>query len=553
LSWDIIHDVTDWRAQFESLSGQSIVADPYRAGRGMAVGRRGMVATAQPLATQAGLTALRAGGTAMDSAIAAAAVLAVVEPAMTGLGGDVFLLYFDAASNTVLGLNGSGRSPSALTAADLQIEGGAIKPHSWSAVTVPGAVDAWVTAHQRCGRLPLPELLAPAIEYARNGFAVTEAVARDWQDFAQVLNNDEQARKIFLPDGAAPQVGHLFLNHDLARSLEAIAQGGRDAFYDGDISAEILQYSDATGGYLCAADLRNHRSQWVDPISCEFHGYRVHQIPPNDQGLTVLLMLNILAGYPLADMPLNSAEYLHLLIEAKKLAYADSLRFICDPEWGPIPLHELLSDDHARQQSARINNKQAAIDSSPLLRLGTDTTLLVAADSDGNAVSFINSIAAPFGAGIVGGRSGILLQNRGFGFSLDADHANCYAPCKRPFHTIIPGMVTVDDRLYMTYGLMGGPMQPQGHVQLLLAHLCHGLSPQQAIDMPRWQHIEGRQVLLEHGIAEPVAAALAERGHKLGLSDCRPFGGAQAILLGHENGAYLGASDPRKDGCALGY
>lgn len=544
--------MTDWRAQFRALTRKGIVADPYRAGRSMAVGRRGMVATAQPLATQAGLAALTAGGTAMDAAVSAAAVLAVVEPAMTGLGGDVFLLYHDAASGEVVGLNGSGRSPAALAAADVQIEGGAIKAHSWSAVTVPGAVDAWVAAQQRFGRRPLAELLAPAIEYARNGFAVTELVARDWQDFAQLLTHDDRARKTFLPSGAAPRAGELFRNEDLARSLENIAHNGRDAFYSGDISAEILRYSNATGGYLSAADFHEHRSQWVDPISCEFRGYRVHQIPPNDQGLTVLLMLNILAGYPLEEMPLNGPDYLHVLIEAKKLAYADSQRFICDPEWGSIPLAELLSSDHAERQRARINDKQAAVDNSPRLKLGTDTTLLVAADSDGNAVSFINSIAAPFGAGIVAGRTGILLQNRGFGFSLDPDHGNCYAPRKRPFHTIIPGMVTRDGMLYMSYGLMGGPMQPQGHVQLLLAHLCHGLSLQQAIDMPRWQHTEGRKVLLEHGIRETVAAALAARGHELSLSDYRPFGGAQAILRDVDTGAYLGASDPRKDGCALG-
>ncbi len=529
-----------------------IRANPYVAGRRVAIGANGMVASAHPYATLAGLDMLRDGGNAIDAAITVAAVLAVVEPAMTGMGGDVFALYYDAATKRVNGLNGSGRAPAALTFDFFQDKGAAtVDAGAWEAVTVPGAVDAWWTAHDKFGRKPFGELLEPAITFAAEGYRVGERVAGDWAACVDSLSTD--AKAIYSRNGKAPGVGELMINAKLAESLRLVATGGPDAYYRGPIAAAIVDYAAATGGFLTADDFAEHRSTWVDPIYTDYRGFRCWQIPPNGQGLGVLMMLNILDSAGVSAMSFNSPEYLHMLIEAKKLAYEDLYAYVADPAANDLITDKLLSKQYAKDRAKLIDRGKAADIVDPGLPAGSDTTCFSVADGDGNAVSFINSIFAPFGSGIVGGESGILLQNRGAGFSLQPGHVNCYAPGKRPFHTIIPGMVTRDDDLYLAYGLMGAAMQPQGHAQFLLSHLDHGLTLQEAADVPRWNHLSGLQVLMEHGTPLSTMEALAVLGHTVVPVDWELMGGAQAIMLDQGTGCYVGASDPRKDGLALGY
>jgi gamma-glutamyltranspeptidase/glutathione hydrolase len=537
--------------QQRQLDEQGIAINPYVAGRSMTLSRKGIVATSHTLASQAGLDMLRSGGSAMDAAVAAAATLAVVEPQSTGIGGDVWILYFDAATKKVHALNGSGRSPMALTRehfGDRRGMGG-----GWEVVTVPGAVDAYATAVERFGKKPLADVLEPAIRYASEGFAVTEKISRAWRGSQGKLSRDKWASETFLPEGRAPEIGELFANPNLARSLRLIAEGGRDAYYEGPIAEEIVRYAQESGGFLTMADFAEHHSDWVEPITTNFMGYDVYQCPPNGQGMAVLMMLNIMEGFDLASMKHNSPEYLHLLIEAKKLAYADLGRYNADPETADIPLDGLLSKEYAAQRRALIDPERAAPTVEPGVPLGHDTIYLCAIDEEGNAASFINSLYSGFGSGIVGGNTGITLQNRGSGFVLERGHFNEYAPGKRPFHTIIPGMVLRDGELYMAYGLMGGAMQPQGHTQMLLSHLVFGMNIQEANDVLRWRHSSGLRVSLEQGTPMATLQALVGMGHQVSLGGGSNYGGAQVILVDPVTGTYFGASDPRKDGAAVGW
>ena len=490
----------------------------------------------------------------MDAAIAAAATLAVVEPTMTGVGGDAFFLYYEAERRSVYGFNGSGRSPRSLAAEEVLLPGRVeIETDSWDAVTVPGAVDAWVCGHQRFGRLPFNEVLEPAIRYAEEGFAVTEVVHASWSAYEATLAADPEAARTYLVDGRVPGLGSIFVNPRLAQSLRAISDGGADAFYRGPLAAEIVRYAQSRGSALSAADFAAHRSEWVEPISTHFRDFEMLQLPPNGQGLAVLLMLNLLDGFELEKQKHNSPEYLHLLVEAKKLAYADAHRWIADPQGAPIPIEDLLSQSYAAERRRLIDPARASEGTEGGLATDSETVYLTAVDESGNAVSFINSLFDVFGGKKVGGKTGILLQNRGCGFSLDPGHPNAFAPGKRPFHTIIPGMVLRDGRLHLSYGLMGGSMQPQGHVQFLLSHLVFGLGLREAIDVPRWRHTRQTELLLEHGTPRSTMEALRALGHDVVPALGGQFGGAQAILVDAQTGTYLGASDPRKDGCALGY
>ena len=491
----------------------------------------------------------------MDAAVAAAAVLAVVEPMMTGIGGDAFFLYYENDTRTVFALNGSGRSPAGLSAKQVRTSGEeAIALDSWMSVTVPGAVDAWCEGMRRFGRLPLAEVLQPAIHYAAEGFPVTEVVHSTWTSYADRLLADSQARKTYLVDDRAPELGSVFRNPRLADSLAAIADRGRDAFYTGAIAEEIVRYAQKEGGYLAEEDFADHHSEWVEPLSVTYRGYEVLQIPPNGQGIGVLLMLNLLEGYDLPSLGHNSPEYLHLLVEVKKLAYADLHRWVADSEPGvELPIAKLLSKDYAAERIRAVDPNRAANAVESGIERGGDTVYLTAIDPQGNSVSFINSLFDAFGAKKVGGETGILLQNRGCGFSLEPGHLNEYAPGKRPYHTILPGMVRSGGKLYLSYGLMGGPMQPQGHVQFLLSHLDFGLGIQEAVDTPRWRHTTGTELLLEHGTPRSTIEALRLLGHTVVPSHGSLFGGAQAILVDPGTGTYFGASDPRKDGMALGY
>lgn len=546
--------------------GGTRLASPHRAGRSLVMARRGMVATSHPQATLAGLDMLRAGGSAIDGAVAAAAMLAVVEPMMTGIGGDAFLLYYRAdpegGRGELLGLNGSGRSPLALERT--AISSPAIDPDSWPAVTVPGAVDLWQTAHHRFGRLRFADLLGPAIETAEAGFPVSERVQSMWRACVHRLRRDRAAAEHYLVDGEAPALGAVFRSPALARSLQRIADDGPDAFYRGPLAEEITRYARDNGGFLQLEDFRQHQSTWVDPIGAMYRGREVFQLPPNGQGLGVLLMLNLLENFDVASMDLAGAGHTHLLVEAKKLAYADLHAHVGDPEGEPlrsvggVPLAELLDKGYARERSRLIDPGQAADPPAPggipsgAGAVGSDTVYLAVVDGDGNAASFINSLFAPFGAAIAGGGTGIMLHNRGAGFTLEPGHPNEYRPGKRPFHTIIPGMVLERGRLDLCYGVMGGPFQPQGHVQLLTNHYDHGLSLQAAIDRPRWRHTAGLELLCERGMETETAEELAALGHRVRTAGGGEFGGAQAIAR-DLHGTLYGASDPRKDGAALGY
>ncbi len=528
--------------------------------------RRGMVATSHPAATLAGLDMLRAGGSAIDGAVAAAAMLAVVEPMMTGIGGDAFLLYYladpDGGRGELLGLNGSGRSPQALERTD--ITGPAIDPDTWPAVTVPGAVDLWETAHRRFGRLHFADLLGPAIETAEAGFPVSERVQSMWRACVPRLRDDRAATEHYLVDGDAPELGAVFRSPALARSLRRIAEDGRDAFYEGPIAEEIVRYARGTGGSLELEDFRRHESTWVDPIGTMYRGREVFQLPPNGQGLGALLMLNLLENFDLASMDVAGTEHTHLLVEAKKLAYADLHAHVGDPEGEPlrssggVPLAELLDKAYARERSRLIDPGRAADEAAPggiptgAATPGSDTVYLAVVDGEGNAASFINSLFAPFGAAVAGGDTGIMLHCRGAGFTLEPGHPNEYRPGKRPFHTIIPGIVLERGRLELCYGVMGGPFQPQGHVQLLTNHYDHGLPLQAAIDRPRWRHTAGLELLCERGMEPGTVEGLAALGHRVRSAAGAEFGGAQAIGV-DRRGTLHGASDPRKDGAALGY
>lgn len=519
------------------------------------MGRGGMACTSQPLATLAAVETLRAGGNAVDAAVCAAATLGVVEPFMTGVGGDCFMLIWNAADKQLYGLNGSGRAPRAATREALVERGhNAMPMHGMLPVTVPGAVDAWCAALERFGRRPLAAALAPAIAYAAEGFAVSEVIAGQWAFAAMMLQTDD-GRRAFTVDGRAPRVGEVIRLPELAATLRQLAAGGRDAFYRGALALAIADCSRAHGGLLDADDLAAHESTWVEPISTDYRGVEVCELPPNGQGLTALLALNILEAFDLAGAPAD--ERVHLQIEAVKLAFADRNRWIADPEQVRVPVRALLDKAYAQGRAALIRPDAAAKRVASGTLPATDTVYLTTADADGNVVSLINSLYLAFGSGMVAGQTGIALQNRGFGFSLDPAHPNCIAPGKRPFHTIIPAMLLRDDRPLLSFGVMGGDMQAQGHVQLV-SHLLDGSDNiQEAIERPRFNFLDGDRVALEAALAAEVGDSLRRRGHVIEDETAAlvhgGFGGAQAIAVDPASGAYWGGSDPRKDGCALGY
>ncbi len=533
--------------------------DPLRRSqRSMVLGRAGMACTSQPLASFAGAAMLRGGGNAVDAAICAAAVLGVVEPFMTGLGGDCFMLVWSGANQQLFGLNGSGRAPRTATPAALVERGYTQMPMlGMLSVTVPGAVDAWCTALERFGSRPLADVLAPAIDYAESGFAVSEIIAAQW-GLAIALLQQAEARRAFTIDGRAPRLGEIVRLPGLARSLRALAAGGREVFYRGELAEQIVACSCAYGGLLGSADLAAHRSDWVDPIDTEYRGYQVCELPPNGQGLTALLALNILECFDLAGLADDPAATVHLQIEAIKLAFADRNRYIADPSQVAVPTSELLSKDYAQGRAALIHPTRARTKVAPgRLPTRADTVYLTVADAAGNVVSLINSLYLAFGSGMVAGDTGIVLQNRGAGFSLDPTHPNCIAPGKRPFHTIIPAMLLKDGRPHVSFGVMGGDMQAQGHVQVISHLVDGGWNIQEAIDQPRFHYLEADRVALERSCAERVGAALAERGHVIEDESAAlargGFGGGQGIMIDPITRTYWGGSDSRKDGCAIGF
>lgn len=540
--------------------------------RSEVIAPHGMVATSHPLAAQIGLEILRKGGSAMDAAIATNAAMGLMVPGGNGIGGDLFAIVWDPKTERLYGLNGSGRSPMGLTREEFEELG-----HTESvpymgplSISVPGCVDAWFTLHERFGKLPVADLLRPTIAYAEAGVPVPEVTAMYWQ-LSHAVRRDREGQfgyfeTFSMPDGGAPMKGELWRNPALARTLSQIAEGGRDAFYEGSIAERIESYVQSVGGYLTKADLASHRSEWVDPVATNYRGWDVWQLPPNGQGLAVLQMLNILEGYDLASHGFGSVAHLHALIEAKKLAYEDRAKFYADPAFAAIPLDVLISKTYAAERRALIDPTRAGRQYAPGVLQHGDTIYLCTADKDGMMVSLIQSNFAGFGSGVCDPELGFGFQNRGASFTFEEGHANAYEPGKRPFHTIIPGFVTENGIPLMAFGVLGGSMQPQGQTQIVINMKDFGMNLQEAGDAPRINHegstqpygaagsmTDGGTVLFESGFDPAVIRDLSKMRHRMQQSPGWSFGGYQAIYRDPETGMYFGASESRSDGQAVGY
>lgn len=525
--------------------------------RSVVMGTNGMVAASQPLATLAGCKILQKGGNAVDAAVAMVSTLSVVEPHSVGLGGDAFALIYIAKEKKLIGMNGSGRAPYQANLKWFHERGlKEIPERGMLSVTVPGALHAWASVVERYGTLSLGELFEDAIHYAESGFPVTEIIAGEWKEAERILLAHKGSSKTYLIDGKAPRPGQVFTNRDLAQTYRKIVANGIGAFYEGELCDVIVNYSNQNEGLLSHQDFKDHSTTWVTPISTDYRGYTIYELPPNGQGLTALEMLNILEGYDIRSMESHSSEYLHLLLEAKKLAFADRDRFITDPDFAKIPMDELLSKEYAKKLRDKIRPYRAMLPPSPIQSENDgDTVYVTAVDKERNAVSLISSIFLAFGSGMVVDGTGVVLQNRGKSFSLHPKHFNRLEPHKRPMHTIIPGMVFKAGEFLMSFGVMGGDMQPQGHVQFLINLIDFKMNLQEAMDAPRVRHLQGLEVYLEDGIPQEVATTLWGKGHQViqGNPPTNQVGGGQAIFLDRSQNVLLGASDRRKDGCALGY
>jgi gamma-glutamyltranspeptidase/glutathione hydrolase len=547
------------------LPGDRPAPNP-RSTRSVVMAKNGAIATSQPLATAAGLRVLQNGGNAIDAAVTAAAVLSVVEPTMNSAGGDLFAIVYDAKTRRIHGLNASGRAPAAATLQEFEKRKlDRIPLRGELSVSVPGVVDGWNELLTKHGTISLAQALEPAIRYAREGFAVSEIVAWQWREVEDVLARDPKAASIFLPGGKAPLAGEVFKNPALASSLEQIARGGRDAFYRGAIAKAIADDMQRRGGLIRADDLAAHHADWVDPLSTTYRGYQVMELPPNTQGLVPLEMLNILEGYDLRALGHNSAAYLHLLVEAKRIAFADRDAWIGDPGSTPkAAIDRMLSKEYAARRRRDINPDAAAQDVKALTLDGRsspdggehpaglgDTVYLTAADGQGNVISLIQSIFELFGSGLVAGDTGIVLQNRGSLFSLTPGHPNQLAPGKRPFHTLIPAMVVKDNQPFLSFGVMGGDMQAQGHVQVLVNLIDFGMNIQEAGEAARFRH-SAAGIALESAVSAETRFGLNARGHHL-TETPGVFGGFQGILIDPKTHLLMAGSDPRKDGMAAGW
>ena len=561
----------------EDGRGDRVIGAPW-ATRSPVLAVNGMAATSHPLATQVAIDILQSGGTAMDAAIAANAAIGLMEPTGNGIGGDLFAIVWDPKSKKLHGLNGSGRSPKGQTLAQLKTKiNNASHIPNWGSppVTVPGTIDAWFELHNKFGKLTMAQNLAPAINYAKQGFPVTEVIAYYMEIYKKRYENLFKAGEIeeianyqstFLIDGKTPKEGELFTNPDLANTLEKIAKGGRDAFYKGEIAKVIDAYFKRIGGPLRYEDFASHTSTWVEPVSVNYRGYDVWELPPNGQGIAALQMLTVLENFDLKSMGHNSADYLHVMTETKKLAFEDRARFYADPTYQKIDLDYLLSKKYGKKRAALIDLNRAAnkVEHGDPKLIEGDTIYLTVADKNGMMVSLIQSNYRGMGTGLVPDGLGFIFQNRGAQYSLSEEHPNVYAPGKRPFHTIIPAFITKNNKPYMSFGLMGGAMQPQGHVQMVTNIVDFGMNVQQAGDAARFHHKgstsptwEGRMndggtLELESGVRADVVRELQKRGHKIHITS-GPFGGYQAILKDPKTGVYHGASEMRKDGQAQGY
>jgi gamma-glutamyltranspeptidase/glutathione hydrolase len=529
-----------------------VTSPATHSGRSTVYAPRGAVATSQPLATGAALQVLQAGGNAFDAAVAAAAVLNVTEPYMTGIGGDMFALAWVADEGRLVGLDASGRSGSKTSAEELRAAGEDRVPYRGPrSITVPGALSGWDALVSRYGTMSLAEVLQPAIRIAQEGFPVSPIIAMDWQNTVDVLRQDEGAAATFLVDGEAPRAGQWFRNPDLARTFRRIAEGGSQVLYGGALGSEIIRALDGMGGWLTLDDLAKQEVRWVEPMSVDYKGYTLWELPPAGQGVAALEMLKMLEGFDLRSMGHNSAPYLHTLIEAKKLAYADLAEYVADPDYMRIDPRRLLDPEYVRGRAALIDPEHAARRTEPGKPVtDSETIYLSVADQYGNMVSFICSIYEYFGSGVVVPGTGFVLQDRGAGFNLEEGSPDFIGPRKLPFHTIIPAFVTKDGAPWLSFGVMGGSMQPQGHVQVLLNLVEFGMDLQEAVDAPRFRHFSGATVAIED-LPDSVSAQLRAMGHELRSPEGVAFGGAQAVMK-LERG-WAAASDPRKDGMAAGH
>ena len=534
--------------------------------RSEVIARNGMAATSQPLATQVAIDILKRGGSAVDAAIAANATQGLMEPTGNGIGGDLFAIVWDNKAKKLYGLNASGRAPASLTLEEfLKRDLEYIPPFGPLPVTVPGCVDGWFELHGRFGRLPIQEVLAPAIAYCRDGFPVSEVIAAGWRGSRTIFEKYPGFLETYFPNGNGPQTGDIFRNPMLGRTLQKIADKGRDEFYRGSIARTIGDYMQRHGGFLTYEDVAAHRSEWVDPVSTNYRGYDVWELPPNGQGIAALQMLNVLEGYDLKKAGFGSANHLHWFAEAKKLAFEDRARLYADMNFVEVPVSRLISKEYANERRKLIDDDKAAQQYDPGLPFTLehgDTIFLTVADKDRNMVSLIQSNYRGFGSGMCPDGLGFCLQDRGQLFDLKEGRFNTYAPRKRPFHTIIPSFITKDDTPFMSFGVMGGAVQPQGHTQIVINMIDFGMNTQEAGDAPRIVHhgsseptgqqmTDGGSVALESGFGQEVRAELKRRGHK--VTSGGSYGGYQAIRYDAERDVYFGASESRKDGSAIGY
>lgn len=511
----------------------------------------GVVATSQPLAAQAGLSILKRGGNAIDAAVATAAVLNVVEPGSTGIGGDVFALVYDSHSGSLEGLNASGWSPRNATIERYLKQGFTRMPvYGVFSITVPGALAGWEALLEKYGTFSFREVLEPAINYARNGFPVSEIIAQSWP--GNKLSRHPGGKE-YLIEGREPKPGEKFHQKNLALTFEAIAEGGADVFYRGDLSKKIIQYLKNNGGIMEAEDFSEFEPEWITPISIDYKGHTLYELPPNGQGLCALEALKISSHFDVEKYEFNSSKYLHTMIESMKLAFEDGHHFIADPKFREIPVKRLTSETYCRKRGAQITDSAMMM---PLrLIQSSDTVYLTVVDKARNMVSFINSLYHNFGSGVVVEGTGLVLQNRGSSFNLDEAHHNCLEPRKRPYHTIIPAMMYKNGEPFMSFGVMGGHMQPQGHLQVTSNIVNFNMNPQDALDAPRFRFEEGKKVLLEDSIDSTTIKDLMKKGHDIEVVSrlSLQFGGGQIIMVDNEQGCLYAGSDPRKDGCAVGY
>ena len=549
---------------FVAASAQDRITGRKWATRSEVIAQHGMAATSQPLATQVALDILKKGGNAIDAAIAANAVLGLVEPTGNGIGGDLYAIVWDAKTEQLYGLNASGRSPYDLKLKYFKKNGyDKIPAYGPLPVSVPGAVDGWFEMHGKFGSMDMQEILQPAIDYANNGFPVSELIAWYMEVGARNLQRFPGFKEVYMPNGSTPKKGEIFKNPALASTLDKIAKGGRDAFYKGPVAKTIADYIQQLGGFLSEKDLADHTSNWVEPVSVNYRGYDVWELPPNGQGIAALQMLTILEGYDIKSMGFGSKEYIHTFTEAKKLAFEDRAKFYADLDFYQTPVQELISEQYANERRKLINPDRAGR-SYPAGKLKDgDTIYMTVADKDGNMVSLIQSNFRGMGSGMTPPGLGFILQDRGELFTLKEGHANVYEPHKRPFHTIIPAFITKDGKPWVSFGLMGGATQPQGHAQIVINLIDFGMNLQEAGDAPRILHngssqptggvmTDGGVLQLENGIDYEVIRELVKMGHKISWN-VGSYGGYQAIMWDEVNKVYYGASESRKDGQAAGY